>query len=99
MPDFRQWGCVLRTETIRDGAIAVLALVAIAAHLALLVAGAGPSARNVPLFAALAGGGTVLVLRLARKAARGDFGSDQLAGVSIVAAVYSASISPARSSS
>jgi heavy metal translocating P-type ATPase len=77
----------MRRETLRDAAIALVALVAIVVHLALRVGGAAPRLQHIPLFVALGLGGTVLVVRLAWKALRGDFGSDQLAGVSIVAAV------------
>ena len=68
-----------------DGAIAALSLVGIAAHLVLTAAGAADSAR-LPLLAVLALGGTPLVGRLAISAARGTFGADFLAAVSIVAA-------------
>jgi heavy metal translocating P-type ATPase len=76
----------MRSDTIRDAAIAAVAVAAIVVHLALRFSGAS-AFQNVPLFVALAVGGSVLVARLAWKAARGDFGSDQLAGISIVAAV------------
>jgi heavy metal translocating P-type ATPase len=76
----------MRSETVRDAAIASVAVAAIVIHLALRFSGAS-AFQNVPLFIALAVGGSVLVARLAWKAAHGDFGSDQLAGISIVAAV------------
>src|SRR4029453_18779491 len=42
---------------------------------------------RLPLYAVLAGGGVPLVLSLIRKAVLGQFGSDLLAGISIVSAV------------
>jgi heavy metal translocating P-type ATPase len=75
----------MRSETLGDAVIAVVATLAIGAHL-VLRAGGVLELQNIPLFVALAAGGSVLVARLAWKAARGDFGSDQLAGISIVAA-------------
>ena len=77
----------MRAETLRDAAIVTVATAAIAVHLAMRAGGAPPQVHNVPLFIALAAGGSVLVARLAWKAIHGDFGSDQLAGISIVAAV------------
>lgn len=73
-------------SAVQDGVIAAVALVTIAVHLVFRVFGAGPLTQNLPLFVALASGGSVLVVRLARKALRRDFGSDQLAGISIVTA-------------
>ncbi|MBO0699905.1 MAG: heavy metal translocating P-type ATPase [Zavarzinella sp.] len=74
--------------------IAVLALAAIAAHLLLRYAArvttsfAGLPTAVWPLVIALAVGGTPLVLELAVKLARRQFGSDLLAGISIVTAVF-----------
>ena len=48
---------------------------------------AAPSAANRPLLAVLVIGGAPLVLQLARNAVRGNFGSDLLAGISIVASL------------
>ena len=67
-----------------ETAIAVLALVAIAAHLVLRWLLKLPA--EWPLWVALAGGGTPLVGQLLRKAWRREFGSDLLAGISIVTA-------------
>jgi heavy metal translocating P-type ATPase len=68
--------------------IATLALAGIAAHLVLRWgAGADAAIANLPLYLVLAGGGTPLVLGLATKALRREFGSDLLAGISIVTAV------------
>ncbi len=72
----------------RELYIAVLALVAIAAHLLMRYAvGAGTLAYDIPLWVALVAGGGPLVVELARKALRRQFGSDLLAGISIVTAV------------
>jgi heavy metal translocating P-type ATPase len=65
-----------------------LALAAIAAHLVMRFAfQAEPATADLPLFLALAGGGVPLVWGLVRNALRREFGSDILAGISIVAAV------------
>ena len=69
----------------RSGWIALLAAAGIAVHLALRWTVDGASA-TLPLVVVLAGGGTPLVIGLALKALRRDFGSDLLAGVSIVTA-------------
>ena len=65
----------------KQALIAVLALVAIALHLALHWA-------QWPLWGALALGGVPLVFDLLTKLARRQFGSDLLAGISIVASVW-----------
>ncbi|MEZ6132184.1 MAG: heavy metal translocating P-type ATPase [Planctomycetaceae bacterium] len=71
----------------RQLVIAVLAVVAIAVHLGLSSYAAEPSHRvNLPLYAALVFGGVPLVWDLLKKLARRDFGSDLLAGISIVTA-------------
>ncbi|MGH7142904.1 MAG: heavy metal translocating P-type ATPase [Planctomycetota bacterium] len=72
----------------RDGVIAVIALIVIAVHLVLrfLWPGMAPRA-DLPLAVGLIVGGTPLVLTLAWKALRGQFGSDLLAGISIVTSV------------
>jgi heavy metal translocating P-type ATPase len=72
----------------KEAWIAALALLAIAVHLALRYGtDASPTAREIPLLVALVGGGLPLVWDLARKALRREFGSDLLAGISIVTAV------------
>ena len=43
--------------------------------------------RDIPLILCLASGGSVLVVDLVRKLFRGEFGSDLLAGISIVTSV------------
>ena len=66
--------------------VAVLALAGILGHLSLrYLTGSSASAANLPLLAVLLIGGVPLVLRLLWKAVHGEFGSDHLAGVSIVA--------------
>ncbi len=71
----------------RSSIIAAVAVVGIALHLALRIRpGAIPLAPEVPLYVVLFGGGIPLVVSLALKALRGQFGSDLLAGISIVAA-------------
>lgn len=71
----------------RSSAIAVLAVVGILIHLALRWANHGtPPSRNLPLYFVLIGGGVPLVLSLGLKLIRRQFGSDLLAGISIVAA-------------
>jgi heavy metal translocating P-type ATPase len=66
-------------------AIAALATVAIAAHLPLRYTQS--AAADLPLWIALGLGGGPLVLGLAIKAVRREFGSDLLAGLSIVTSV------------
>jgi len=67
--------------------IAVLVAVAILAHLLLrYVFGYEPAARY-PLYAALVAGGVPLVASLLRQVFKGQFGSDLLAGFSIITAV------------
>jgi len=71
----------------RDAVIAVLVAVAILAHLLLrYVFGSEPAARY-PLYAALVAGGVPLVASLLRQVFKGKFGSDLLAGFSIITAV------------
>ncbi len=73
--------------------IAVLAVACIAAHLVAryLLPAWLPSMRaggwNAPLYVALALGGVPLLAGLLRAVARGEFGSDLLAGISIVTSV------------
>jgi len=72
----------------RDAAIAILATVAIALHLVLRFGTGGPIwLVNAPLWIALVVGGLPLVVELAVKAWHREFGSDLLAGISIVTAV------------
>jgi len=72
----------------RAPGIAALATAGILAHLALRWGtDASPAAREVPLYVVLIAGGAPLVLSLALKLVRREFGSDLLAGISILAAV------------
>ncbi len=72
----------------RELYIAALAVTAIVAHLALrYLTAAPPLMQRAPLFLALAAGGIPLVVELAVKAARKEFGADLIAGISIVSAV------------
>jgi heavy metal translocating P-type ATPase len=72
----------------KENYIAFLSAGAIVAFLILrYVAGASPFASNLPLYIALVGGGAPLVVDLTVKLFRREFGSDLLAGVSIVTAV------------
>ena len=73
------------STTTRSTIIAVLAMAGIVAHLALRWGSdASTHARDLPLFVVLAAGG-VPGLTLALKLVRRQFGSDLLAGISIVA--------------
>ncbi len=78
----------------RQAIIAVLALLAIAVHLVLRFAlhavapFRGIPAHELPLIIALAFGGVPLVLELLLKLFRLQFGSDLLAGISIVTSVF-----------
>ena len=68
--------------------IAIIAIVAIIAYLILRFAtSATESAANWPLYTALVIGGIPIVIELSIKALRREFGSDLLAGISIVTAV------------
>ncbi|MFG0307153.1 MAG: heavy metal translocating P-type ATPase, partial [Phycisphaerales bacterium JB040] len=72
----------------KEIAIAFLAIASIATYLVLRYAtDLGPHAANWALWVALALGGAPLVLDLLVKALRREFGSDLLAGISIVTSV------------
>jgi heavy metal translocating P-type ATPase len=74
------------TRTSPHALVAVLAAAGILGHLALRdLTGSSAPAANLPLFAVLLVGGVPLVLRLMWRGLHGEFGSDHLAGVSIVA--------------
>ena len=78
-------GAVWRRRTT---VIAVVAVVAIVVHLVLRFAfHTSPGAYQIPLLATLALGGIPLVYELFRKLLRREFGSDLLAGLSIVTSV------------
>jgi heavy metal translocating P-type ATPase len=87
----KRWSLRTTVKYVREhkvGCIALLSLLGIGIHLALRfwIEGGG-TAQNVPLFITLALGGAPLVYDLARKLSRREFGSDLLAGISIVTAV------------
>ncbi len=68
--------------------IAILAVIAIAIHLLLWqLTEASPHVVNLPLYIALVLGGIPLVLELLLKVLRREFGSDLLAGISIVTSI------------
>ncbi len=72
----------------RPYVIAAIAFAGILVHLSLRwTTNLSGSALQLPLYVVLAGGGSPLVLSLVRKAILGQFGSDLLAGISIVSAV------------
>ena len=67
-----------------DAVIAVSALIAIALHIGFRFAGTATVAADWPLIALLAVAGSVQVCGLALHLIRGEFGSDLLAGMSII---------------
>jgi len=68
--------------------VAALAVTGIFVHLCLrYTMRVSPVASQIPLFAVLLAGGIPQMLSLLRKLLKGEFGSDQLAGISIVASV------------
>ena len=72
----------------KENAIATVAIAGIVLHLFLrFLLKSSPLAYDIPLFAALFLGGAPLVYGLAVKALRKEFGSDLLAGLSIVVSV------------
>lgn len=71
----------------REALIAGLAVVGIAGHLVLRAVEVTSPALDIPLYAVLALGGLPLVWDLVLKALRRQFGSDLLAGLSIVTSV------------
>jgi heavy metal translocating P-type ATPase len=72
----------------RASVIAAIALLGIAVHLVLRwVVVTSPATYELPLYVVLVTGGTPLVLTLGRNLVRGEFGSDLLAGISIISAV------------
>ena len=66
--------------------LAIVSLAGILVHLVLRATAASVTVRDAPLWVVLAWGGIPLVVELGRKAWRREFGSDLLAGISIVAA-------------
>ena len=85
-PALGNWMRVLARR--KDAAIAVLAVGAILLHLVTrLVFSASGLVSQLPLLIALGLGGAPLVYELVKKLLRRDFGSDLLAGISIVTAI------------
>lgn len=73
---------------IESKTIAALAAASIAIHLFLrILAHATPIARDLPLFVVLAIGGIPLLIELFRKLLAREFGSDHLAGISIITSI------------
>ncbi len=73
----------------RDALIAILAITGILLHLVLrYLFTFPPVAWRIPLYITLIVGGVPLVLALSRKLLAREFGSDLLAGISIVASVF-----------
>jgi heavy metal translocating P-type ATPase len=80
---FQPWSSAAGRASI----IALLSTVGIAVHLVIrFAADTTPLAQELPLYVVLFGGGIPLVGSLALKLVRWEFGSDLLAGISIVAA-------------
>ncbi|MGH9712189.1 MAG: heavy metal translocating P-type ATPase [Candidatus Acidiferrales bacterium] len=72
-----------------EPSIAGIAIVGISLHLVLRYVIATPrTAWSVPLWAVLLVGGAPLIFKLAKRALAGEFGSDLLAGASILASVF-----------
>jgi len=83
-PAPRRWPSVVGRGSI----IAALAIVGITIHAVVRLAGGTPrSYQDLPLYVVLAAGGIPLVISLTVKLVRRQFGSDLLAGISIVAAI------------
>jgi heavy metal translocating P-type ATPase len=77
-----------RSLWTRDSLIATLALAGLTCHAVLRYLVDLPAfSRDLPLLVVLLVGGLTLVLRLAWRAAHGQFGADHLAAISIVASV------------
>jgi heavy metal translocating P-type ATPase len=77
-----------RSARKKETYIAILAAAGIAAHLTVRYgAGLGGELSRLPLYAALILGGVPLVLDLSRKLLAREFGSDLLAGISILTSV------------
>ena len=72
---------------MRPALIASLATAGIALHLALRLTGSSSVPLDLPLYVVLVGGGVPLLIALGSKVMRRQFGSDLLAGLSIVTAV------------
>jgi heavy metal translocating P-type ATPase len=87
-PARRFWESVAILHRRRTSVIAVFAAAAILAHLVFRFAlRTPPGIYQIPLLATLVFGGVPLVYELSRNLLRGEFGSDLLAGISIVTSV------------
>jgi heavy metal translocating P-type ATPase len=87
-PARRFWESIIVLHRRRTSVIAIFATVAIVVHLALRFAlRTPPGIYQIPLLATLAFGGIPLVYELAKNLLRRQFGSDLLAGISIVTSV------------
>jgi len=87
-PRSRFWKSLAALWRRRTTVIAVFAAVAIAANLILRFGfHMSPGAYQIPLLATLALGGIPLVYELLKKLFRREFGSDLLAGISIITSV------------
>jgi heavy metal translocating P-type ATPase len=87
-PTRRFWESVTVLHRRRTSVIAAFSCAAILVHLILRFAlRASPGVSQIPLLAALVFGGVPLVYELARNLLRWEFGSDLLAGISIVTSV------------
>ena len=81
-------GILKKIWNTREISIAILAILTIAIHLVLRFGtDAAPDTFNLPLLICLVLGGIPLVVELLNKAIHKEFGSDLLAGISIVTAV------------
>ena len=88
-PTSRFWESVAILHRRRTTVIALFSAVAIVAHLVLRFAfHASPGIYRIPLWATFFFGGIPLVYELARNLLRREFGSDLLAGISIVTSVF-----------
>jgi heavy metal translocating P-type ATPase len=84
-PARRFWESVTTLHRRRTSVIAVFSAAAIVAHLAMRFGfHTRPSAYNIPLLATFVFGGIPLVYELLKNLLRREFGSDLLAGISIV---------------
>ena len=81
------WDSVQRIQRNRDAVIAVFTAIAILAHLLLRYVFRSAPADLFPLYAALVAGGVPLIASLLRQVFKGQFGSDLLAGFSIITGV------------
>jgi heavy metal translocating P-type ATPase len=87
-PAWRVWESVAILHRRRTSVIAVFAVAAIVAHLVLRFASrTSPGIYQIPLLATLVFGGVPLVYELSRNLLQRKFGSDLLAGISIVTSV------------